>query len=507
VQAEIPLLSTQTSDWGSSIENRKLEDLPLKGRDLFDLVAQTPGTAIAATAKAGLSTGWGIHLSVNGSRPNQNSFRIDGVYINDTANTAPASAAGGLLGIEGVSELRVVSSPFSAEYGRAAGGTITAVSKSGSNQLHGSLYEFFRDSSLDAKNFFDAAGEKISPLRKNQFGGSLGGPIRAGKLFFFTNYEGIRSSQSRTQRSDTLSEAARQGAVATSAGLRQISVAPEVVPYLALYPLPNGADFGDGSAEYRSEVPARTQEDMVAARLDLSLSEKRHLFGRYAFDTAETSTNDPFQIWTFASDSRHQFIQADAQLFPSSNSVHAFRFSFSRVRNAELSRVRNDIAQSLSFVPGQSLGVIDITGLTSLGGLQARLRPRYFALNNFQFSYDGTYLAGSHTFRFGGSFDRIHLNQRADLNAAGYYKFTSIADFLQARSSYGDVMMPGSDSIRGWRQSQYSGFVQTKSAIRPNLSRTAWRALRKLYDAGRCEWKDCHIPIRFDRPSPRGTAF
>jgi len=472
VNADAPLLSTQTSDWGSSIENRKLEDLPLKGRDLFDLAAQTSGTAIAATAKAGLTTGWGIHLSVNGSRPNQNSFRLDGVYINDAANTAPASAAGGLLGIEGVSELRVVSSPFSAEYGRAAGGTITAVSKSGSNRLHGSLYEFFRDSSLDAKNFFDAADEKIPPLRKNQFGGSLGGPIRAGKLFFFTNYEGIRSSQSRTQRSDTLTEAARQGAVATSAGIRQINVAPEVVPYLALYPLPNGTDSGDGSAEYRSEVNTRTQEDMVAARLDLNLSEKQHLFGRYAFDAAETSAKDPFQIWTFPSTSRHQFIQADAQLFPSSNSIHAFRFSFSRVRNAELSRVRSDIAESLSFVPGQSLGVIDVTGLTSLGGLQARLRPRFFALNNFQFSYDGTYLAGSHTVRFGGSFDRIHLNQRADLNAVGFYKFTSIADFLQAKTSYGDVMMPGSDSIRGWRQSQYSGFIQDEIRIRPNLSAT-----------------------------------
>jgi hypothetical protein len=139
---------------------------------MFDLANQAPGTAIASTAKLGLSTGLGIHISINGSRPSQNSFRLDGLYINDAANTAPASATGSLIGIEGISELRIISSPFNAEYGRAAGGIVTAESKSGSNQLHGGIYEFFRNSGLDAKNFFDPAGEPVPPLHNNQFGGS-----------------------------------------------------------------------------------------------------------------------------------------------------------------------------------------------------------------------------------------------------------------------------------------------------------------------------------------------
>jgi hypothetical protein len=470
VNAETPLLSTRTSDWGSSIENQKLENFPLKGRDLFDLAALTPGASITSTAKLGISTGWGIHLSINGGRPSQNSFRLDGIYINDAASTAPASASGGLLGIEGVSELRIVSSPFSAEYGRTAGGVITAISKSGSNQLHGSVYEFARNSRLDAKNYFDPAGEKIPPLHRNQFGGSLGGPLRANSLFFFANYEGIRSTASKTQTSNTLTEEARQGILPTATGTRQVAIAPAVLPYMDLYPMPNGDDFGDGTAEFLSEVTARAREDMFSGRMDYNLSGKWRLFGRFTFNTAETSTTDPFRIWIFPSDSRYHFIQTDAQYMQGANAIHTFHLGFSRIRNAETYKVRGDIPETLSFVPGRPLGVIDVTGLTSLGGQTARVRPRRFVTNDLQISYDGTYIWGEHTFRFGGSFDRIHFNQQFDINSSGLYKFSSIADFLQAKANSGDLMLPGSDSIRGWRQSQFSGFIQDDYRIGPNLT-------------------------------------
>jgi hypothetical protein len=471
VEAEMPLLSTRTSDWGGSITSQKLEDFPLKGRDMFDLAAQTPGASVPTTAKVDLDTGLGIHMSVNGSRPNQNSFRMDGIYINDATSTAPASAAGGLLGIEGVSELRIVSSPFSAEYG-SAGAQITAVSRSGSNQWHGSAYEFPRNSWMDAKNYFDPAGGETPPLRRNQFGGSLGGPIRANRIFFFTNYEGIRSSSSKTQSSNTMTEQARQGILPTASGVRVVNVAPEVEPYLDLYPLPNGRDFGDGTGEFQSEVATHSREDMLSGRVDYNYSEKLRVFGRYTFDDAETSTTDPFMIWTFPSDSRYQFFQAEAQYLPSSRTIHAFRFGFSRVRNSDFSQVREDIPLSLSFVPGQSLGAIDITGVTPLGGLTARLRPRQFVTNNYQFNYDGTTILGVHTLRFGGSYERIQFNQRSDNNAIGRYSFTSLSDFLEAKTNYGDLMLPDSDTIRGWRHSQFAGFIQDEYRISKNLSGT-----------------------------------
>jgi len=473
VNAEIPLLSTRTSDWGGSIAPQKLADFPLMDRDLFDLASQTPGASIAFNAKADLDTGLGTHMSVNGNRPNQNSFRMDGIYINDATSTAPSSAAGGLIGIEAVSELRIVSSPFSAEYGRAAGAQITAVSKSGSNQFHGSAYEYLRNSWMNAKDFFDSPVEKTPPLRRNHFGGSLGGPIRANKTFFFINYEGIRSTSSKTQISNTITEEARKGILPTESEEPIIfEVAPEVKPYLNLYPYPNDDDNEDGTGKYRSEVVTHKREDMLSARVDHTFSEKFKVFGRYTFDNAESSTTDPFLIWTFPSDSRYQFFQADAQYLPSSNTIHSFRLGFSRVRNSDFSKVRDDIPASLSFVPGQSLGAVDITGVTPLGGLTARLRPRQYATNDYQFNYDGTTILGVHTLRFGGSYDRIQFNQRSDNNPIGRYRFSSLENFLVKKADSADVMLPGSDTIRGWRYSQFAGFVQDEFRIRNNLSVT-----------------------------------
>jgi len=470
VNADTPLLSTRASDWGSSIELRKLEDFPLSGRDLFDLAAQAPGTAVATSAKLGLATGWGLHLTVNGSRSNQNSFRLDGLYINDATNIAPASAAGALLGIEGIAELRIVSSPFSAEYGRAAGAPITAVSKSGSNHFHGSVYEYLRNSRLDAKNFFDSADQKIPSLRRNQFGTSLGGPILENRLFFFANYEGIRSTRGETQISTTLTAEARNGILDSSNGSDVIIVAPEIKPYLDLYPSPNAPEVGN--AAYRSEMPTTAQEDLLTGRIDYNVSEKLRIFSRYTFDDAESSYPDPFHVWTFPSDSQFHFFQAEYQYTPSSKSIYLFRAGFSRIRNSENIRITSEIPSDLSFLPERQLGAIYVTGLTPLGGREARLRPRGFTHSDLQFSFDVTRILGKHTLHFGASFDRIRLKQRSDLDSFGLYRFTSIADFLEASPSAGELMYPGSDSIRDWRQSLFSGFFQDEFRVRRNLSGT-----------------------------------
>ncbi|MBN1566317.1 MAG: TonB-dependent receptor [Acidobacteria bacterium] len=472
VMSELPLLSTNTVDWGGSIERRQLESLPMSRRDLFDLSAQTPGAAIIGVAKNTLIYGPGMHLSVNGNRPNQNSFRLDGVYINDAISMAPASAAGRLSGVEGIEELRVVSSPFSAEYGRAAGAMVTAVSKSGSNKFHGSAYEFLRNSRLDAKNYFDPADMKIPPLRKNQFGGSISGPLRTNRLFFFANYEGIRLTAGKTERPNTLTEEARQGRLPSPSGMMVVPVAPQVKPYLDLLPLPNGEDFGDGTAEYRSEVQTRTREDLVAGRIDYVPSEKLRFFGRYTFDDADTSTPEPYHIWTLSSDSRYQFLQLDTSYIPSPNTIHAFRVGFSRIRNYNSSKVRPDVPESLSFIPGEPLGVMNIVGLSAFGGTEARTRPREHTTVDYQPSYDGTHIRGAHTIRFGISYDRIQFNQRSDNNKIGFYRFDSIADFLQAKSSSGELMMPGSDTTRGWRQNQFGAFLQDEYRVRRNLAMT-----------------------------------
>ena len=159
VSAETSRVDSAVSDWGSAIDKRQLDSLPLKGRDIFDLAVLQPGVTAPATATQATDVGLGLKVVINGNRPSENAFRLDGIYINDATGSAPASAAGNLLGIDTLAELRIIASPFSAEYGRTDGGVVTAVSKSGTNNLHGSAWEYLRNSALNAKNYFDPAGE------------------------------------------------------------------------------------------------------------------------------------------------------------------------------------------------------------------------------------------------------------------------------------------------------------------------------------------------------------
>lgn len=460
VSSDPPLVNASAADWGGSISRRGLEELPLNGRDLFDLAVQQPGATMPATATRSITTGSGSALSVNGARPNQNGFRIDGIYINDAAGGAPASAAGRLLGLESISELRLVTSPFSAEYGRAAGAVMTAVSRSGGNQHHGSAYEFARNSSLDAKNFFDPHSQPIPPLRRNQFGGLLSGPLRRDKLFFLANYEGIRESAGRTERPSTLSDDARAGRLPGSGGVRTVPVARSVLPYLELYPRPNGRDFGDGTGEFITELTSQTREDYATGRLDWIAAPFLRIGARYTIDDGFNTAPEAFRIWDFIHDSRYQFLHTEAQWTASPNQLHTFRAGFSRVRNTETGRLVNAIPASLSFIPGQLLGVIQVTGLDDIGGLRARLRPRHNTVDDFQFQHDAAWIHGPHALRFGTGYDRIRFNQRADLNAIGLYRFDSVADLLTAQPRAGDLMKPGSDSVRGWRQHQFFAFLQ-----------------------------------------------
>jgi hypothetical protein len=472
VVGEAPPISAAPSDWGGVIEQKKLESLPLNGRDLFDLSAQQPGATVTTTAYKTMATGTGIRVSVNGARPNSNSFRMDGIYINDATATAPSSAAGRLLGLESVQELQLLSSPFDAEYGRGGGAAFVAVSKSGSNLWNGDAYEYLRNSAFDTKNFFDPADEKIPPLRKNQFGGLWSGPLRRNRLFFLTNYEGVRLASGRTLSSVTPTKEARLGHLP---GLT-VAVAPEVVPYLDLYPLPNGRDYGDGTGEFITQGVTSSREDYVTGKVDVVFSNRLRHAARYTFDDAVTHRPDPLRVFSFLDDSRYHFLHTDTQFLQSPSTIHSYRAGFSRVWNRQTSSQPASIPASMSFVPGQPMGALSMTaGLSNLGGVTGdsiTLMPRRFVINDFQFNYTLTHVRGAHTLRLGGAFDRVQFNQRADRFAKGSYTFSSLADFLQARPRSGDVLLPGSDSVRGWRQNIFSAFVQDEFRASPRLSVT-----------------------------------
>src|SRR5882672_2259411 len=214
VTTEAPTVELASSALNAVVEAPTIVGLPLNGRSWTDLASLQPGVAGVETQVAFGDSGrgnrgFGSQIIISGARPTQNNYRLDGISINDYSNGGPGSVLGGNLGVDAVEEFSVLTSNFSAEYGKTSGGVVNAITRSGTNQFHGSAYEFLRNSALDARNFFD--GGTVPPFRQNQFGASAGGPIRKDRTFVFGDYEGVRRSLGTTVKNTTLSDNARLG--------------------------------------------------------------------------------------------------------------------------------------------------------------------------------------------------------------------------------------------------------------------------------------------------------
>src|SRR3712207_4237082 len=208
-QAE--LVNTQTPELSFLVGERAIRELPLNGRNYTDLAFLQPGVVAYPHRDTGSVVAHGVGISVNGQDPRSNVYLLDGTPQNDFTNGPSGSAAGTSLGLETIREFRVETNAYSAEYGRNFGGQINAVSKSGTNAFHGSLYEFHRNDNLDPRNFFDPA--RKPEFRRNQFGGQIGGPISRDRLFFIVGYESLRENLGRTIRTVTPDLDARAGLV------------------------------------------------------------------------------------------------------------------------------------------------------------------------------------------------------------------------------------------------------------------------------------------------------
>src|SRR5437016_782866 len=249
VQTEPPDVQLNTSDISAVVNATTVRELPLNGRSWTDLAALQPGVDTIHTQpdfSAGTdrgNRGFGQQLTISGARPQQNNYRLDGVSVNDYANGSPGSVLGGSLGVDAIQEFSVLTSNYSAEYGKTSGGVVNAITRSGTNQIHGSAYEFLRNSALDARNFFDAGG--VPPFKRNQFGGSAGGPIQKDRTFVFGDYEAVRQSKGVSVLDIVPSAAARAGnlcsvpSTPTACSPNTVAVDASAQKYLPLYPLPD----------------------------------------------------------------------------------------------------------------------------------------------------------------------------------------------------------------------------------------------------------------------------
>jgi hypothetical protein len=468
------------------VNERTIVELPLNGRDWTQLANLQPGVAAVRTQPAVAVTnqranrGIGNQLTVGGARPQQNNYRVDGISINDYSNGGPGGVIGSNLGVDAIQEFSVVTSNASADYGKSAGGVINAVTRAGTSQLHGSAYEFFRNSALDARNEFDAPGQ-IAEFRRNQFGASAGGPILKGRTFIFGDYEGLRQYQGANTSSIVPSAAARSGSLCVASGGNpcashtQIPVNAAVAPYFTFYPLPSidpGPNSDTGSFLFND--PFTSHENYFTVRGDHRISDKDSLTGTYFYDNGNLISPDNFNVRITGNLAKRQLATIGESHVFNANLLNSAKFGYSRVVSdapTTLSAINPAAADTnLGFVPGLPVGLINIGGIANFqGGLHAT-GEFLFHLDSYQF-YDDVYLTrGKHALKMGFAFERLQNNQLGTSNPNGQYIFSSLQTFLTNNATSFNAPLAQGVSPRDLRQSVFGGYIQDNYRVSSNLT-------------------------------------
>ncbi|MBS1829221.1 MAG: TonB-dependent receptor [Acidobacteria bacterium] len=465
VTAEADLVDTKATGLSSLMDTHSIRELPLNGRDFAQLALLEPG--VSPSRRTSDSGGPGTKLVLGGNRPSQVSFLLDGADINDANNNTPGSSAGVLLGVDTLREFRVLTNGYSAAYGRSGGGVISAVTKSGTNNLHGVMFEFVRNSAFDARNFFDSATAPIPAFRRNQFGATFDGPIRRDKTFFLGSFEGLRQRLGVTSRTVVPDAAARTGRFPNGT---QVAVNPAVPAYLNLIPLPNDRSFGDGTGEYVSAASQQTGQNFLTGRVDHRFSDKTQLFARYTRDRASVRIPDGLRLVRADNESHNQFFSTELTRLFTERTLNAVRFSYNRSESANDNTYLREIDPALSFFPGKPLGQISVTGLFSLG--PSRFGPSYSTMNLFQFSDDLSHTRGRHSLKAGFDHRFYRLPTSRPQSPYGFYQFNGLAPFLTATAASVELTLPDSLLDRNWRQSMTAGYLEDTIQLRRRLTLT-----------------------------------
>ena len=477
VTGEAPQIDTTTSAMGGLVNDTTVRELPLNGRDWLQLAELQPGATFfrgqSQSDVARLPRGNGQAISISGGRPAENVFRLDGLVINDFANQSPGSALWVNMGVDAVREFSVLTNTYSAEYGRSSGGVINAITKSGTNDIHGTAFYFTRNSALDARNFFD--GPNIPPFRRHQFGGSIGGPIKKDKTFYFVNYEGLREFKSLSFQSLTLSANARNGNLCANAACSStttVAIDPRVRPYLPLYPIPNLSTSGD-TGIFAFGGGRDGSENFVIGRVDHMFSENTMLNATYRFDYSQVSTPDGFDEKLTAAKTHGQNFIVSLQHIFSPTVLNTVRAGVTRTwatDGADISPASPLLTDtSLGFLPGIPTGDFSVAGLQGFGGI-GDTGSDVVGYTAPQFYDDLSWTKGRHSLKFGFGVERIDDNVNPQTTPNGSWVFGSIQSMLTASPASFTAAVPGTDTRRGFRTSIFAGYIQDDFRYRSNLT-------------------------------------
>ncbi len=442
---EPTMLRTDDIKLSRSFSKEEMNDLPVptgtQGRNFYTQARTAPGVALSTKAHQ--------PFSVSGNRAINNNYLIDSVDNNDpnTGLIAGRGASEQLISQEAIASFELISHNFKAEYGRNSGGVVSVVTKSGSNEFHGSGYEYHNNSALSARNFF----ETTKPSRRsNLFGFTLGGPVIKNRAYFFGQYETYRQRGLGSQLFQVPTDAQRAAAT------------PEVKPLVDLYPRPLS-----GATIFNLGLPANQNMHTFLIRTDVALTDNQNLMLRFndAHNVSDYQGYGGLLDARVASlrDTRSGSIQHSWVLAP--NLLNEARFGYNRTESldnlSDNSRFLGDPA-----INGE-IGLLRVTGLNSVG--IPSFLDKYEFLNNFQYSDDLTWTRGRHALKFGSSFRRVQVNDGfLDNNNRGVLTFNNIGDFIAGKpASY--VRRVGNPRM-GIRRSEWHSYVQDDWKITPALT-------------------------------------
>lgn len=510
-----PVVNATTASVSGIVDERQIKELPLNGRSFDALITLNPGTInFSALKSPNTSTSNGNTFSVAGRRTGENIFLLNGVEYGGSSQLAvtPGGASGYLLGIEAVREFNVLTDTYSAEYGKRPGAQVSAVTQSGTNQLHGAVFEFLRNSALDSAGPFDQG--VAPPFKRNQFGAALGGPLKKDRLFLFGNYEGFRQSLDVSSLSvvpdsgTTASPEARQGSLPNSctgvyAPVTGANVAT-MLQYMAFWPLPNGpeltvpasgtgctstAQVPTGSAKAFYNPNEHIREDFGTLRTDYNLGKSDTLSGAYTMDdgTSLIPLADP--LFASLTPLRMQVASLSETHVFSPEILNTATFGFSRASFALVSDPLTTIPASLSFVSGLGPGGIVVGGgaTTTANGSITSAGPNNAAgvsnhRNLFTYQDNVQISHGIHQISFGVWFQRLQDNEDSASRQSGQVTFSSLATFLTGTVVNAQFQAVPLHTELGWRSFFGAWYVQDSIRLLHNLTFQA--GLRHEFTSG-----------------------
>ena len=433
VAPPMPTVNAVTPEISNTIDTRRVNELPLNGRDFTRLTLFAPGVVQTSSLIAS--------ISVNATSVSQNNFLLDGIDATRIDDSYPSNGfeRGSRLqtaSVESIEEIRVLTTNYSAEYGRAAGAVISAVTKSGINAFHGSGYAFFRNDRFDARNFFDGPEKPVFDMK--QFGGSLSGPIRRDRVFFFNSYEGSRKDLGATA-SGTVPSAAFRARVASA-----------LTPILASIPLPTQATSNADIGLVQYSENTNIKENIYSARIDAKVSDRDSFYSRY---NVQDSLVDGPQYVVFASalSGQQQYVPIRTQSFVASY-VRVLRSNLMNEAKFGINRFAGRLGELDPQSP-QPIPQTTITGVNVVPGLRAETSQRN---TSFEYIDNVSWFLGAHTVKAGVNIRRVWHD--FDSTAATTLVFASLSDFAANRPSQATFTPALSTTfIRGWT---YSGYLQ-----------------------------------------------